>query len=300
MEQWQQQLKQLKGKRVIVTGANSGIGYEAARMLAEQGARVTLACRNQSKGREALEKIALSAPDAELDLLPLDFSSLKSVHAFVERYTEAHGALDLLINNAGVMVPPFGKTEDGFELQFGSNYLGHFALTAGLMPLLDQAGEGRIVMLASTAAVFGCIRLDNLNAEKGYRPWLAYGQSKLACLMFGLELQKRLEEVGSDVSVNIAHPGWAASNLQNNTLIGKFNFLGQSSAKGALPTLRAACERTLPAGTYFGPNGFSQLRGQPVEIAPVKRALDREKAAALWQASEELTGIELNVAAVAG
>jgi len=296
MEQWQHQLEQLNGKRVIVTGANSGIGYEAARMLAEQGARVTLACRSPEKAKQALEAIRQKAPDAEVDVIPLDLTSLKSVQTFVDSYSHRHGALDLLINNAGVMVPPFGRTEDGFELQFGSNYLGHFALTAGLMPLLEAADKSRIVMLASTATAFGWIRLDNLNAEKRYRPWLAYGQSKLACLMFGLELQQRLEDAGSDVTVNIAHPGWAASNLQNNTLIGKFNFLGQSCAEGALPTVRAAVERTLQAGTYFGPDGFAQLRGQPVEIKPVKRALDREMAAALWRQSEKLTGVELSIA----
>ncbi|MEM8933222.1 MAG: oxidoreductase, partial [Acidobacteriota bacterium] len=206
------------GRSAMVTGANSGIGFETARALARKGARVTLACRSLDRGMAAKERILAETPDAEVDVAPLDLADLTRVATFAEQVARAHDRLDLLVLNAGVMVPPASRTAQGFELQFGVNHLGHFALTGRLLPLLQSTAGSRVVVVSSTAAAFGAMRFDDLHFEKrGYAPWPAYGQSKLANQLFTRELQRRLRDAGSTVQVTAAHPGWTATNLQRTS-----------------------------------------------------------------------------------
>jgi NAD(P)-dependent dehydrogenase (short-subunit alcohol dehydrogenase family) len=282
------------GRHAIVTGANTGIGYETARMLALRGARVTLACRGREKGEAAVNRILKEFAGAAVSFEQLDLSDLKNIAAFATRYSEQHDRLDLLILNAGVMVPPESKTAQGFELQFGVNHLGHFALTGALLPLVRSTGGSRVVVVSSTAATRGVMNFDDLQFEKrGYQPWPAYGQSKLANQLFALELQRRLRASGSDVLVTAAHPGWTATDLQRTSPAVKFlnRFFAMQPPKGALPTLRAAVDPEAGGGDYFGPNGFLQMRGYPKRINMVKRAHNIGDATRLWEVSEELTGV---------
>jgi NAD(P)-dependent dehydrogenase (short-subunit alcohol dehydrogenase family) len=280
----------LAGQTVIVTGASSGIGLEAAKAFAAHGARVILAVRDEARGSRAAA--ALPGPGtAEVRLL--DLASLDSVRAFARDWS---GPVDLLVNNAGVMIPPLSRTADGFELQFGTNHLGHFALTNLLLPNVT----GRVVTVSSGAHESGRIDFDDLNWErKGYRPWRAYGQSKLANLLFTAELQRRLTEAGSPVLAMAAHPGYAATNLQSGTsnrLVGFAmrklgnRLLAQDAASGALPTLYAAVG-DLPGDSFIGPSGLGGLRGAPAPCPRSKAASDPEVARRLWQVSETLTGV---------
>ncbi len=282
------------GRQIIVTGANSGIGFETARALAQKGARVTLACRNLDKGRSAVERILAESAEAVVELEQLDLADLRSVEAFAARYSDQHPRLDLLILNAGVMVPPESKTAQGFELQFGVNHLGHFALTGALLPLVQASEGSRVVVVSSTAAVGGAIDFDDLQFEKrGYAPWPAYGQSKLANQLFARELQRRLRAAGSSVLVTAAHPGWTVTDLQRTSGMARFlnPFFGMKPTQGALPTLRAATDPEAAGGDYYGPHGFLQMRGYPRRIEMVKQAQDPGDAARLWEISEELTGV---------
>ena len=204
------------GRVAIVTGANSGLGLVTARELARAGARVVMACRDEEKGREAVRAVEVRAPGSELELEALDLASLDSVRSFAERVRERHAALDLLINNAGVMATPRRETADGFELQFGTNHLGHFALTGLLLDTLEGRDDARVVTLSSGAHRSGRIAFDNLGGERRYFRWRAYGQSKLANLMFALELDRRLRAAGSTIKSLAAHPGWSATNLQTS------------------------------------------------------------------------------------
>ena len=289
------------GRIAVVTGANSGLGLITARELARKGALVVLACRNLDKGRAALAECA--APGAPAELEELDLASLASVRSFAERFRAEHGGLDLLINNAGVMAPPRRKTADGFELQFGTNHLGHFLLTELLLPMMEGHEDARVVTLSSNAHKFGRIAFDNLNGDRRYFRWRAYGQSKLANLLFTLELQRRLAEAGSDVRAVAAHPGWAATNLQHHTesrLQDGFMAIGnrlwaQSDKMGALPTLYAATQ-DVPGGSYVGPDGFAEQRGHPRLVGRSKAAADEETARRLWARSEELTGTSFPLA----
>lgn len=282
-----------KGKTVIVTGANSGIGFETARVFAAQGARVILACRNATKGEDAVLRIRAETPGSQVENMALDLSSLDSVRNFARSFMEKQSRLDGLINNGGVMVPPFSKTADGFELQFGTNYLGHFALTGLLLPLLEQTPGARVVTVSSVAHRAGKIDLTNLNAERKYSKWCAYGQSKLACLMFSYELQRRLSKEGTGTISVAAHPGWTATNLQKHTGPAKFlnPYFGMETANGALPTLYAATAPDVIGGDYYGPDGFLELKGNPKKVRSSKRSQDHYVAAKLWAASEELTGV---------
>lgn len=280
------------GRYAIVTGANSGIGFEAAKALAARGAHVTLACRNMDKANAAKAKIGKAVKGAKVETKQLDLADLASVKAFAEAYHQSPGRLDLLVNNAGVMVPPYGKTKDGFELQFGANHLGHFALTAQLMDLLDKSDSARIVNVSSMAHHAGDIRFDDLNWEKGYKRWSAYGQSKLANLLFTYELDRRLKSAGKTIAVTAAHPGWASTNLQRTTLalrIGNL-FFGQAPKNGTLPTLRAATDPDAASGTYWGPRGFMETNGAPVKVDSNKKSKDPETARRLWEVSEQMTG----------
>ena len=279
------------GQTAIVTGASSGIGLATAKALVAHGARVILAVRDEAKGRNAAK--AMPGPGGA-EVAVLDLASLDSVRAFARDWSRQ--PVDLLINNAGVMIPPLSRTADGFELQFGTNHLGHFALTNLLLPNV----KGRVVTVSSSAHRYGRIDFDDLNWEhRRYRAWRAYGQSKLANLLFTAELQRRLAEAGSPVLSMAAHPGYAATNLQSHSDSRLMEFamgtlgnrlIAQDAASGALPTLYAATAE-LPGNTFAGPSGFGGLRGAPAPCARSKAASDAEVARRLWQVSESLTGV---------
>jgi NAD(P)-dependent dehydrogenase (short-subunit alcohol dehydrogenase family) len=284
----------------IVTGANTGIGFETALALARKGANVILACRNAEKGQAAARRIQEARPSGSISFMQLDLADLSNIKAFTARFTEQYDHLDLLILNAGVMVPPESKTAQGFELQFGVNHLGHFALTGELLPLLQQTARSRVVVVSSTAATRGVMDFDDLHFfARGYKAWPAYGQSKLANQLFTRELQRRLQAAGSGVLVTAAHPGWTATDLQRTSPTARFlnRFFAMRPPQGALPTLRAATDPEARGGDYFGPGGFLQMRGYPRKINMVKRAQDAGDAARLWQVSEELTGVRFDLPA---
>jgi len=286
------------GRTAIVTGANSGIGLETAKMLAQKGANVVLACRSLEKGQAAIEKISAVKPTGTVTLQALDLSDLESVKTFAESFAASHDRLDLLIENAGVMVPPFGHTKQNFELQFGTNHLGHFALAARLLPLLEKTAGSRIVVVSSTAQNLGKIDFDDLNWEKrSYSAWSAYGQSKLANIMFALELSRRLQAAGSNVRVTAAHPGYTATDLQRTSAFRILNSIfGMKPHDGALPTLRAAVDPEAESGTYWGPKGLLEMSGPPDRATINKRGLVEADAARLFDVSEDLTGIKFEIA----
>ena len=275
------------GRTVVITGATSGIGFAAAKVLTDKGARVVLAVRNQAKGADAVRRLGGLA-----EVRPLDLADLSSVRAFADGWD---GPIDLLINNAGVMAVPLGRTAEGFELQLGTNHLGPFALTNLLLPHVTD----RVVCVSSNAHRMGHIDLADLNWERRpYKQWPAYGQSKLANLLFVLELERRLTAAGSDVRALAAHPGFARTNLQGHsgnawadraTMV-VTKVVGQSAVQGAWPTLFAATQ-DLPGGSYVGPGGFAEARGLPQLVGRSPEASDPELAKQLWTASEDLTGI---------
>ena len=291
------------GRTAIVTGANSGIGYETGLALAGAGAEVVLAVRSAERGAAAAERIRARHPDADVRSELLDLGDLASVHAFADRIAGATPALHLLVNNAGVMALPRRElTTDGFERQLGVNFLGHFALTARLLPLLRAAQSPRVVQLSSLAHLRGRIDFADLQGERRYTPWRAYTQSKLAMLLFALELDRRSRAHGWDILSNAAHPGWAATDLIANgmaaggSLRGRIADLGfalvaQSSAAGALPTLYAATAPEASGGGYYGPLGPGEIRGAPGAARIATHARDPVVAARLWQDAERLTGI---------
>lgn len=293
----------LTGKIVVVTGANSGIGYEAVRELARNGAHVVLACRDAARTHEAIEHVRALQPTASLEFLQLDLASLASVHRFAEELAERHPRLDVLCNNAGVMAIPYRKTADGFEMQLGTNHLGHFALTGLLLERLLAAPGARVVTVSSTAHKMGRMRFDDLHFERGYSRWPAYGQSKLANLLFAYELQRRLEAASADAISVACHPGYAATNLQfagprmdgswlmENVMTLGNRLLSQSAAMGALPTLYAATAEEVRGGDYVGPDGFFETTGHPKKTTSSARARDVEAARRLWEVSERLTGV---------
>jgi len=305
-------LPDLSGTHAVVTGANSGIGLAAATRLAGAGADVTLAVRNAEKGKAAAEGIRAAHPEAGVAVESLDLASLDSVAEFADRLTEAGRAVDLLVNNAGVMTPPERHTTaDGFELQVGTNHLGHFALTGRLLPLLGQAPRPRVVTISSLMARIGRIRFDDLQSERGYSATATYSQSKLANLLFMLELHRRSEREGWDVVSVGAHPGYAHTNLQHSGpamgsglvtrgrlatyRLAEVLHVGQPPAQGCLPTLYAATRPEATGGTYWGPGGLFETRGFPTAATFPRRALDERAAARLWEVSEELTGVQYAV-----
>jgi NAD(P)-dependent dehydrogenase (short-subunit alcohol dehydrogenase family) len=285
------------GRVAVVTGANSGLGLVTARELARAGARVVLACRNLDKAHAAVDQIRAAVPEAQVQLEELDLASLASVRGFAERLKATRDGLDLLINNAGIMGTPRRRTADGFELQFGTNHLGHFALTTALLETMEGREDARVVTLSSTAHKMGRINFDNLNGDRHYFRWNAYGQSKLANLLFALELERRLRAAGSTVKSLAAHPGYAATNLQStgpplvDRLVMKVGnaAVAQSDEMGALPILYAATQPGLEGGTYIGPDSFREQRGHPTIVQPNGRARDPETARRLWEVSERLT-----------
>jgi NAD(P)-dependent dehydrogenase (short-subunit alcohol dehydrogenase family) len=291
------------GRSAVVTGANSGLGLVIARELARKGAHVTMACRNLEKGERARREIEAAVPGAPVELVELDLASLESVKRFAESFRRTHDGLDLLINNAGVMASPRRKTADGFELQFGTNHLGHFALTGRLIGAMEGREDARVVTLSSQAHRTGRISFDNLAGEHRYFRWRAYGQSKLANLLFALELERRLSAAGSAVKSMAAHPGYAATNLQSaaaplpDRLLMKVGNLviAQSDEMGALPPLYAATEPGLPGGTYAGPDGIGEQRGHPKPVAPSGAARNERLAQKLWDVSEQMTGVSFEL-----
>jgi len=289
------------GKFAIVTGTG-GLGYETALELASRGAEVVLAGRNMAKGAKSVAAIVAEVPTANISFEELDLASLDSIAAFGDRMKASHRTLDILVNNAGVMSPPERKTSsDGFELQFGTNHLGHFALTAHLLPLLQAAQKPRVTTVSSGMHRIGQINFDDLQFEKKYRPTVAYGQSKLANLMFAFELQRRSDAKRWGLLSNAAHPGYALTDLIPNGpgtkgLNYQFSrvlahFLSQSPAEGALPTLFAATAADAQPGGYYGPNGTFELIGTPAIARSSRRAQDKAVAQRLWDVSEQLTGV---------
>lgn len=302
------------GRRAIVTGANSGLGFETALALAAKGAQVTLAVRDMQKGADAAREITARHPHAQVDVRRLDLADLGSIDEFAWLWREANpdepdrggsaappGSLDLLINNAGIMAIPRRKTADGFEMQLGTNHLGHFALTGRLIDAIRP--EGRIVTVSSQAHRMGRIDFDDLMGERSYGPWRAYGQSKLANLLFMRGLAERLERAGSTVDSVAAHPGYASTHLQavapemkgrgwQVKIMDVVNkVMAQSAEMGALPTLYAATAPTVTRGDYVGPDGFGEQRGHPKLVGMTESARDRAAADRLWSVSEELTGV---------
>jgi NAD(P)-dependent dehydrogenase (short-subunit alcohol dehydrogenase family) len=287
-------------RTAIVTGGNSGLGFETAVALAAKGARVVLAVRNIDKGKEAVARIARRHPDADVELQRLDLGSLESVHAAAEQLRARHEAIDLLINNAGVMYPPRSATEDGFELQFGTNHLGHFALTGLLLDRLLAVPGSRVVTVSSIGhRIRAAIHFDDLQWERSYGRMAAYGQSKLANLMFTYELQRRLS--GQATVAVAAHPGGAKTELTRNTplwihaLICPVELASQNAAMGALPTLRAATDPDVQGGQYLGPSGFGELRGHPKVVRSSRLSYEVDVQQRLWAASEKLTGITYRI-----
>jgi NAD(P)-dependent dehydrogenase (short-subunit alcohol dehydrogenase family) len=291
------------GRLAVITGSNSGIGFAAARELARAGAHVVMACRNADKAKTAVASLQVAVPDASVEVQALDLSSLASVRDFAERFSREHQALDLLINNAGIMASPRRLTADGFESQLGTNHLGHFALTAQLLPKMQGRQDARVVNVSSGAHRGGQIDFDDLQGERRYGRWRAYSQSKLANLMFTYELDRRLRRAGSTVGSFAAHPGWAATNLQAaETPAYAALFAGianaifaQSADMGALPTLYAATYPGLASGTYAGPDGMFEGRGHPQPVQPAAAARDETAARRLWEVSEQLTGATFNL-----
>ncbi|WP_164002290.1 oxidoreductase [Pyxidicoccus caerfyrddinensis] len=292
-------IPRLEGKKAIVTGANSGIGYFTALELGRAGVEVLVGCRDVQKGQAAVERMRAEVPGARFSLEALDLASLASVRAFAERARAAMPTLDLLVNNAGLMaVPKRQTTVDGFEVQFGTNHLGHFALTGLLMPALGASRSPRVVTVSSTAAYWGRLDLTNLQSEKRYSPMGTYGNSKLANLLFMLELDRRFGGMGL-LSV-AAEPGASATGLQKQDLVARLTkLIGQSAAEGALPSLYAATMPDVKGGDYFHPGRRFGLVGPPAPSKFPKRARDTAMARVLWEASERLTGVSYPVLAKA-
>ncbi len=283
----------LTGRTAVVTGANRGIGFEIARALAGKGAAVVLACRSEEKGRAAAERILAEHPAATAGVMALDLADLASVRRFAAEFARAHNRLDILIANAGIMATPFGRTADGFELQFGTNHLGHFALTGLLLDAIRRAPAARVVVMSSDGHRVAKMDLDNLSAEKKYSPQAAYGYSKIANLLFAYELARRLDAAGIDAISAAAHPGWTKTDLAANWRWVRLAspLIGQTPAMGALPALYAATALDVRGGDYFGPRGFMGLRGHPARARSSDLTYDTDLAARLWSISEELTGV---------
>jgi hypothetical protein len=293
----------LRDKLAIVTGANSGLGLETSRALARKGAKVIMACRSAAKAESAVDELVRDGIARDrLELRTLDLSSLASIRSFAEDVRASYPKLDLLFNNAGVMALPFAQTADGFEMQIGTNHLGHFALTGLLLDRLLVSKDARVVTVSSLMHKLGSIRFHDLSWERGYRRWPAYCQSKLANLLFSFELQRRLE--GRGVLSVASHPGYASTNLQmvaprmlGSRFLTRFYTIGnrvlaQDAAGGALPSLYAATAADVRGGEFFGPGGLMEIKGWPKRVAAMHKANDREAAQKLWALSEQLTGVD--------
>ncbi len=287
------------GRTFVVTGANSGLGFETARQLAAHGGRVVLAVRNQAKGRDAVARLTAALPSAAVEFRALDLSDLDSVRAFAAAIQRDGIAVDVLVNNAGVMYPPRRLTVEGFESQFAANHLGHFALTGLLFGTIRRGPDPRVVTVSSNEHKGGSIHFDDLTGERSYSPRAFYQQSKLANVLFGLELDRRVRAAGIGVRSVLAHPGYSATNLQSSGPTGlakqlmkvSNRLVAQSAAMGALPELYAAVDPAAESGRFYGPGGFRELRGYPAEVQPAAAARNEETARRLWDVSEQLTDV---------
>jgi NAD(P)-dependent dehydrogenase (short-subunit alcohol dehydrogenase family) len=300
-------IPQLDGKTVLITGANSGLGLESAKALASKGAHVVLACRTLAKARAAEQSIRAVAPNAKLSPQAVDLGDLSSVRGFAREVASTFSTLDVLLNNAGVMATPYLRTADGFELQFGTNHLGHFALTGLLFELLAKTPGARVVTVSSSAHRMGVMRFDDPNWERGYAKWPAYGMSKLANLLFAYELARRCQIAGIGVRSVAAHPGVSSTNLfvrgpelaQQNLLAWGSNLftqlVGQPADRGALPQLYAGVAPDVADGEYFGPDGLQELRGYPKRVRSNSRSRDPQSMRRLWELSEKLTGVHFGL-----
>jgi NAD(P)-dependent dehydrogenase (short-subunit alcohol dehydrogenase family) len=290
------------GRTAVITGANTGLGYETAVALADKGARVVLACRNLAKAESAAESIRARNADAEVEVLALDLGDLSSIRDAAGEAHTRFGVVDLLINNAGVMIPPHESTADGFELQFGTNHLGHFALSALMYDLVEAAPAGRIVTVSSNAHKLGTMAWGDLQSEQRYRRVAAYGQSKLANLLFTNELARRLDAAGLSVLAVAAHPGASTTELVRHVpgyrvaplrviMDAAGKLWSQSASMGALPTLRAATDPHVVPGDYFGPRGLGEQKGYPEKVGSSEKARNTADARRLWEISEDLTKV---------
>ncbi len=294
-----QNTSSLQGKIAIVTGANIGLGYETTLALAKKGCTIVMACRNKRKAEDAKYDLLNKIPNADLDVILLDLCEPNSINQFSQQFISKYDQLDLLINNAGIMMPPYRKTSAGFESQMAANYFGHFLLTGLLFDTLVLTPNARIVSLSSLAHNWGDIYFDDLHFEKRYDAKKAYGQSKLACLMFAYELDRKIKEKGLSIYSLAAHPGISNTNLGQHMpkaalALSRFisPLLLQSPKDGALPTLRAALDPKIKGGEYFGPDGFREFKGKPVKVSSNRISHDLEKGKKLWAISEEMTGIK--------
>lgn len=294
------QIPDLTGKRIIVTGGNSGLGYEAVKAFARKNANVVLAARSQTRGEEAKASIVKEFPKVDIEVKQLDLGDLGSIESFAEEYKTEFEQLDILLNNAGIMWCPYAKTKDGFESQMGVNHLGHYALTGKLLDLLKQTPKARVVNVSSLGHRNANIDLDNLLFEKGgYTPTLAYFNSKLANLLFTYELQRKFEEHNLDIISVAAHPGGSATNLARHVetklwfklLKPLFIILAQSAEKGALPEIRASVDSDVKGAEYYGPKGFNEMGGYPILVKSVNESHNSSYAKRLWEMSEELTKV---------
>jgi NAD(P)-dependent dehydrogenase (short-subunit alcohol dehydrogenase family) len=282
------------GKTIIITGATSGLGKQATRVLAKKNAQIVMAIRNTEKGETLVKEILNEYPNAKIEIQQLDLNSLESVSSFSSAFISNHNQLDIMINNAGIMMCPFSKTKDGFEIQMGTNHLGHFALTGHLMPLLKQTKNSRLVVTSSLAHRQGDIDFNDINWNKRkYKTGKAYGDSKLANLYFTSELAKRKKEDSSYPTVVSAHPGWTKTELDRHSGLVKFlgNIVAQTVEMGTLPSLRAATETDVKSGDYFGPSRMMEMRGNPIIVQSNKLSHNTENAKKLWDLSEQLTGV---------
>ncbi len=285
------------GRLAVITGANTGLGLETARELARAGATVVMAVRTPSRGEAAIDDIRSDQPDADVRLQQLDLASLDSIRSAAEQLGEDHERIDLLINNAGVMYTPRQETADGFEMQFGTNHLGHYAWTGLLVDRMLGVDDARIVTVSSVGhRIRSKIDFDDINAEQGYNRVNAYGRSKLANLLFTYELQRRLEAASAQAAALAAHPGGSDTELSRHVPGARFagplfSLLAQSAAMGALPTLRAATDPAASGGEYYGPDGFQEFRGHPVVVTSSDRSHEADTQRRLWEVSEELTGV---------
>ncbi len=296
-----EQLADMSDKVVVVTGGNSGLGFECVKVFSAHGAQVVMASRNADKADAAIEEISAIQPDARITPMLLDLADLGVVREFCDKFVNRFEKLDVLMNNAGVMAIPQSQTSDGFERQFGSNHLGHFALTGRLLPMLLATPRSRVVSVTSMAANGSQIRFEDLMGTRRYGRWTAYRQSKLANMLFGRELQRRLSESGSDTISVVAHPGFSNSNLSKGPLQGAspvmalvektVKLICQPQADGALPQLYAATEADVRGDDYFGPSRVFQMRGAPRRVSYPKSGRDLDAAETLWKTSAELTGV---------
>lgn len=298
------QVNNLAGKIIIVTGANSGLGFEATKIFASKGATVIMACRSMDKADQAKKLILSDQKNANLIPMIIDLANLASINSFALEFKKQYTQLDVLLNNAGILSIPYSKTIDGLEMQNGVNHLGHFALTAHLFDILKKTKSSRIVNLSSLAHIQGKMDFDNFLFEKGkYKKMKSYARSKLSILLFTFELDRRIKEKGYDIKVLAAHPGFSSTDLGRH-MTGKrhrnlFEIyakkIGQIPAQGCLPEVRASLDENALSGQYYGPSGFMQMKGDPVLVKPNKKALNIEAAKTLWTLSEKLTKVRFDV-----